>query len=102
MIIEPDDHPRIGNDIPNITALSFFSGAMGLDIGMKNGGIGALLACEFNNYCRMTINENNPHIGLIGDITKYDVCPQNMFLELDNLFSPQWEKMPLASQKRCA
>lgn len=72
VVIEPDDHPRIGNDIPKITALSFFSGAMGLDIGMKNGGIDALLACEFNNYCRMTINENDPNIGLIGDITKYN------------------------------
>ena len=74
VIIEPDDHPRIGDDIPSITALSFFSGAMGLDIGMKKGGIDALLACEFNNYCRMTINENNPSIGLIGDITKYDAA----------------------------
>lgn len=71
VIIEPDDHPRLDDTIPNITALSFFSGAMGLDIGMKNGGIESLLACESNKYCRMTINENNPNIGLIGDITKY-------------------------------
>lgn len=44
---------------------------MGLDIGMKNGGIDALLACEFNKACRMTIAKNNPEIGLIGDITKF-------------------------------
>lgn len=71
VIIEPDDHERIGNDIPEIVALSFFSGAMGLDIGMKKGGIKALLACEFNKYCRMTIQQNEPNMALIGDINKY-------------------------------
>lgn len=69
--IEPDDHKRISNDIPDIIALSFFSGAMGLDIGMAKAGIKALLACELNKYCRMTINENAPDIALIGDINKY-------------------------------
>ena len=44
---------------------------MGLDIGMKNGGIDALLACEFNKACRMTIAKNKPEIGLIGDITDF-------------------------------
>lgn len=72
VIIEPDDHARESTDIPEIVALSFFSGAMGLDIGMKNGGIPALLACEFNKYCRMTIAENAPGMALIGDINKYE------------------------------
>lgn len=72
VIIEPDDHARGNGDIPDIVALSFFSGAMGLDIGMKNGGISALLACEFNKYCRMTIAANEPNIALIGDINKYE------------------------------
>ena len=71
VIIEPDDHARKNADIPEIVALSFFSGAMGLDIGMKIGGIPALLACEFNKYCRMTIAENEPDMALIGDINKY-------------------------------
>ena len=70
-LIEPDDHERLGNDLPDIVALSFFSGAMGLDIGMRNGGIKALLACEFNKYCRITIARNDPEIALIGDINKY-------------------------------
>lgn len=61
----------MSDDIPEIVALSFFSGAMGLDIGMKNGGIDALLACEFNKACRMTIAKNKPEIGLIGDITDF-------------------------------
>lgn len=72
IIIEPDDHERKTDGIPEIVALSFFSGAMGLDLGMKNAGIKALLACEFNKYCRTTIEKNNPDIALIGDITKYD------------------------------
>lgn len=72
MQIEPDDHERHTNDLPEIVALSFFSGAMGLDIGMKNGGIPALLACEFNKYCRMTIDKNAPDLALIGDINNYE------------------------------
>lgn len=72
IMIEPDDHERLDEDIPEIVALSFFSGAMGLDIGMSNGGIQALLACEFNKFCRMTIAQNAPHMALIGDINEYE------------------------------
>lgn len=71
VFIEPDDHERRTDDIPGIVALSFFSGAMGLDIGMENGGIEAILACEFNKYCRMTIAKNKPQMALIGDINNY-------------------------------
>lgn len=70
--IEPDDHERLTEELPPIVALSFFSGAMGLDIGMSHGGIHALLACEFNKYCRMTIAQNEPNMALIGDINKYE------------------------------
>jgi DNA (cytosine-5)-methyltransferase 1 len=69
--IEPDDHARRTDALPEVVALSFFSGAMGLDIGMRNVGLGALLACEFDKACRQTINRNNPDIALIGDINKY-------------------------------
>ncbi len=72
VLIEPDDHERLDDVIPDIIALSFFSGAMGLDIGMKKGGIHAMLACEFNKYCRMTIAQNEPRMALIGDINKYE------------------------------
>lgn len=72
VMIEPDDHERRTDEIPEIVALSFFSGAMGLDIGMSNGGIQALLACEFNKYCRMTIDKNAPDMALIGDINQYN------------------------------
>ena len=70
-LIEPNDHERLDDSIPQIVALSFFSGAMGLDIGMAQGGIKALLTCEFNKYCRLTINENAPNMALIGDINAY-------------------------------
>ena len=69
---EPDDHARRGDGIPPIVALSFFSGAMGLDIGMRMGGIDALLACEVNRYCRMTIEKNRPDMALIGDVNCYE------------------------------
>lgn len=72
IVIEPDDHPRLSKDIPDIVALSFFTGGMGLDIGMQKGGIKALLACEIDKTCRKTININAPEMALIGDIYNYD------------------------------
>lgn len=71
VLVEPDDHKRLSKGLPPIVALSFFSGAMGLDIGMENGGITPILACEFNKYCRLTIEANKPQLALIGDIEKY-------------------------------
>lgn len=51
--------------------LSFFSGAMGLDIGLEKAGFQTLLACEIDKASRKTITSNNPKIGLIGDIRNY-------------------------------
>ncbi|RKF31931.1 DNA (cytosine-5-)-methyltransferase [Sphingobacterium siyangense] len=51
--------------------LSFFSGAMGLDIGLEKAGFQTLLACEIDKAGRKTIIRNNPNIGLIGDIRNY-------------------------------
>jgi DNA (cytosine-5)-methyltransferase 1 len=53
-------------------ALSFFSGAMGLDIGLEQAGFEILLSCEIDNACRKTIMKNKPNIALIDDVTKYD------------------------------
>lgn len=52
-------------------ALSFFSGAMGLDIGLEKAGFQTLLASEIDNACRKTILKNKPNIALVGDITDY-------------------------------
>lgn len=72
VVINPKDRIRKSKDIPNIVALSFFSGAMGLDIGMERAGISPLLACEINKEARATIIKNNQTIGLIGDIWSCD------------------------------
>jgi DNA (cytosine-5)-methyltransferase 1 len=54
-----------------IKALSFFSGAMGLDLGLEKAGIEIVLACEVDKRCRQTILENRPNVALIGDINAY-------------------------------
>ena len=72
ILIEPDDHERLSDEVPELVALSFFSGAMGLDIGMSHAGIHPMLACEFNKFCRLTIAQNEPQMALIGDINRYE------------------------------
>lgn len=52
-------------------ALSFFSGAMGLDLGLEKAGFDIRLACEFNKYCRQTIAINRPDTALLSDINDY-------------------------------
>ena len=51
--------------------LSFFTGAMGLDIGLEKAGFEVLLCCEVDNASRKTILKNKPKIALIGDIRNY-------------------------------
>ena len=81
------------NDVPDrkskkapkqdaLNCLSFFSGAMGLDIGLEQEGINILLACETDNACRRTIVANEPGIGLIGDM----LLPVDLPLGLGVLF----------------
>lgn len=52
-------------------ALSFFSGAMGLDLGLEMAGFDIRLACEVNRFCRQTIALNRPATALLGDINRY-------------------------------
>lgn len=54
-----------------LIALSFFSGAMGLDQGIEQAGFDIKLACEMDKYCRQTIALNRPNMALIGDINSY-------------------------------
>jgi DNA (cytosine-5)-methyltransferase 1 len=67
----PDDRARKSHQLPKIKALSFFTGAMGLDLGMENAGIHFLLACEIDKACRSTIMANRPEVGLLGDVWRY-------------------------------
>ncbi|MCA0175656.1 MAG: DNA cytosine methyltransferase [Proteobacteria bacterium] len=69
--VNPPDKKRNSKSKPDIVALSFFSGAMGLDLGLKKAGIEVMLACEFDKACRKTIAANNPDIALLGDVWNY-------------------------------
>lgn len=50
---------------------SFFSGAMGMDIGIEKAGFDIIFASEIDNACRKTILKNHPDITLISDIRNY-------------------------------
>lgn len=52
-------------------ALSFFSGALGLDLGIEKAGFDIKLACEVDPIMQQTINLNRPNLKLIGDIFDY-------------------------------
>ncbi|MEG2026006.1 MAG: DNA cytosine methyltransferase, partial [Gordonibacter sp.] len=72
LVPEPQDHERRTSGLPDVVALSFFSGALGLDLGMEKAGIEAMLLCENDRKCRMTIESMRPNSALIGDISEYD------------------------------
>lgn len=72
---EPQDHAaRRTGPLPDLKALSFFSGAMGLDLGLEKAGIHVLLACEVDKHCRRTIEMNRPDLALLGDIWQYSAA----------------------------
>jgi len=52
--------------------LSFFSGAMGLDLGLEQAGFQTLFASEIDNACRKTIARNKPEIALVGDMQGFN------------------------------
>lgn len=66
-----EDHPayKVNNKKP--IALSFFSGAMGLDLGIEKAGFDIRLACEIDKFCRQTIALNKPNTALLTDINHY-------------------------------
>jgi DNA (cytosine-5)-methyltransferase 1 len=55
-------------------ALSFFSGCMGLDLGLEKEGIAVLLACEIDPAARQTIATNRPDMALLADIRNYSAA----------------------------
>lgn len=67
-----------------LNCLSFFSGAMGLDIGLEEAGFNILLACEIDNASRETIVTNDKKVGLIGNLLNYSY---EQILEYSNLSS---------------
>ena len=55
-----------------LTSLSFFSGCLGLDLGLEKAGIHQLLACDFDKHCRNTISANRPDIPVIDDLNNFE------------------------------
>lgn len=55
-----------------LRALSFFSGAMGLDLGLERSGVETILACENDKWSRRTIEANRPDLPLLGNIWEHD------------------------------
>ena len=53
--------------------LSFFSGALGLDLGLEKKGFTPLLYCEIDKHCQKTISTNRPNIPLIQNIDDYSI-----------------------------
>jgi DNA (cytosine-5)-methyltransferase 1 len=66
-----DDAPDASARAGSLKVLSFFSGAMGLDLGLEAAGLHTVLACEFDRAARATIARNRPELPLLGDIWKY-------------------------------
>ena len=66
-----EDHPVYKVDSKKPIALSFFSGAMGLDLGIEKAGFDIRLTCEVDKFCRQTIALNKPHAALLTDINDY-------------------------------
>lgn len=82
LVAAPEDHPLVEEPSNSPIALSFFSGALGLDLGMEMAGIKSRLYCEFDRKCRMTIAANRPNPALLGDITKIDASTVREFAKL--------------------
>ena len=68
------DRGRRSFSKPDLKALSFFSGCMGLDLGLEKECIKVLLACEIDAAARKTIETNRPDTALIGDIRDYSAA----------------------------
>ena len=82
--IAPQDHERRSKTASKFIALSFFSGAGGLDLGMERAGFSPILYCENNRECRMTIDANRPDAALLGDITRASASDVRRMAKLDN------------------
>lgn len=61
----------VANSQKSPKALSFFSGALGLDLGIEQSGFETLLLCETDKACRETISHNRPDTPLLANILDY-------------------------------
>lgn len=68
----------------SLNVISFFSGIMGLDNGLKQKGFNILLTCELDKTCRSVISLNDPEVGIISDIKKYSIEDILFFASVKN------------------
>lgn len=54
-----------------LNAISFFTGSMGLDLGLEQTGVRTLLASEIDADALATVRANRPRVPLIEDVTQY-------------------------------
>jgi DNA (cytosine-5)-methyltransferase 1 len=66
--VAPEHKPNPAKNENSLKVLSFFTGAMGLDLGLEEAGLETILACEFDKWSRATISKNKPEIPLLGDV----------------------------------
>ena len=69
--IDIPEQQHLVNSSTDPIALSFFSGAMGLDMGLEEAGCAVRLASEIDDDAVATIRKNRPDVPLIGDILEY-------------------------------
>jgi DNA (cytosine-5)-methyltransferase 1 len=67
----PSDQTRQIRSGNGLKTMSFFSGAMGLDLGLEQEGIHVSLVCEIDKHTRSTILANRPEVALLGDLAVY-------------------------------
>ncbi len=67
-LIAPVLKPNRTRNSESLKVLSFFTGAMGLDLGLEEAGLETILACEFDKWSRATISKNKPDVPLLGDV----------------------------------
>lgn len=54
-------------------AISLFSGAMGLDLGLEASGINTIVCCEVDKWCCQTIRKNRPDVRVLeGSVADLD------------------------------
>lgn len=59
----------------NRKVISFFSGAMGLDIGLESAGLNVVIGQDFDKYCVQTMKANERNV-IEGDIR--DILPEDV------------------------
>jgi DNA (cytosine-5)-methyltransferase 1 len=55
-----------------LDTVSFFTGSMGLDLGLEEAGFKPIFACEIDPRCRETIAANRPNLPVAKDIMSLD------------------------------